>query len=53
MIKYLTKNTDILCNCTLGYQHAMWSEFLGQKINSELVDSILRGGKECIFKVTL
>ena len=51
MLPALTRNTETLCECTNGYQLAMWSEFFGYEIETEIVETVLRGGKECSFKI--
>lgn len=39
------------CDCTLGWQEAAYSEILGRPVKAELEESILRGGKKCIFRI--
>ena len=51
MLPLLSRNTDALCHCTHGYQKAMWSAFFGRPVDSEIVETILWGGKECVFKI--
>lgn len=41
------------CDCTLGWQEATYSEILGRPVKAELEESILRGGKHCIFRITV
>ena len=41
-----------LCNCTLGHEKYIWGEFFNQTIEVELTESILRGGNDCIIKIT-
>ena len=40
-----------LCHCTQGSNRATWSEFFGKPVEVEIVETILRGGKECVFKI--
>lgn len=42
-----------LCYCTIGHEKYMWGEFFNQKIDVELVESLLRGGNDCIIKIKL
>lgn len=51
MSSQLTKNTDALCHCTVGSNKAMWSAFFGKPVQVEIVETILRGGKDCVFKI--
>lgn len=46
----LVKN-PALCHCTQGSNRATWSEFFGKPVEVDIVETILRGGKECVFKI--
>ncbi len=39
------------CDCTLGWQEATYAEILGRPVKAELEESILRGGKKCIYRI--
>jgi predicted hydrocarbon binding protein len=39
------------CDCTLGWQMETYSMILGKPVEAELEESILRGGKRCIFRI--
>ena len=39
------------CDCTLGWQKETYSMILGQPVDAELEESILRGGKRCVFRM--
>lgn len=39
------------CDCTLGWQEEAYSEILGRPVKAELEESILRGGKRCVYKI--
>lgn len=41
------------CDCTLGWQEATYSEILGRRVKAELEESILRGGKRCVYRITV
>jgi len=41
------------CDCTLGWQEAAYSTILGRPVKAELEESILRGGRKCIFRITV
>ena len=49
----LTRNSDALCYCTQGHEKAIWSEFFGKPVDVELVETILRGGSDCVIKLML
>jgi hypothetical protein len=41
------------CDCTLGWQEATYSTILGRPVKAELEESILRGGKKCVYRIKL
>jgi hypothetical protein len=41
------------CDCTLGWQEKTYSEILGRPVKAELEQSILRGGKKCIYRIAI
>ena len=41
------------CDCTLGWQEETYSEILGRPVKAELEESILRGGKRCVYRITI
>jgi hypothetical protein len=41
-----------LCECSLGWQEQAYSTVLGRPVKAELEESILRGGKQCRFRIT-
>lgn len=45
--------SPMLCNCTLGHEKAMWSELFGKPVDVDIVESFLRGGRDCVFKLHL
>lgn len=51
MLPELSRNSEVLCSCTKGYQAAMWEEFFGKPVEVEIVETLLRGGRECVFRV--
>ena len=48
-IRYNTPK--VVCNCSLGWQQHTWEAILGKPVKVELVESVLRGGKRCVFKI--
>lgn len=41
------------CDCTLGWQEAAYSAILGRPAKAELEESILRGGKRCVYRMKI
>jgi hypothetical protein len=41
------------CLCSVGYVREMHEQLLGRPVEVQLVDSVLRGGKRCKFKINL
>ena len=41
------------CACTLGWQEAAYSAILGKPVKAELEESILRGGKRCVYRINV
>jgi hypothetical protein len=39
------------CNCSLGWQQHTWETLLQKKVKVELKESVLRGGKRCVFEI--
>ena len=48
--KLITKNKEMLCHCTQGENRAIWSIFFGKPVDTEIVESFLRGGNDCVIK---
>ena len=46
-------NGEALCYCTQGHEKAIWSKFFGKPVEVELLETKLRGGKDCIIKIIL
>ena len=40
-----------VCECSLGWQQYTYETLLGKKVNVELKESVLRGGKRCVFEI--
>jgi hypothetical protein len=41
------------CYCSVGYVQVMHEKLLNRPVKVELVDSVLKGGKRCQFKITV
>lgn len=48
-----TGTPDLQCRCTLGWQKETYSAILSRPVKAELEESILRGGKRCVFRITI
>jgi predicted hydrocarbon binding protein len=44
--------SPVICNCSLGWQQHTWETFLQRKVKVELKESVLRGGKRCVFEIS-
>lgn len=42
-----------VCNCSLGWQQCTYETLLGKKVRVELKESVLRGGKRCVFEIRI
>jgi hypothetical protein len=51
LISLRTNTPKVACNCSLGWQQHTWETVLGKPVKVELVESVLHGGKRCIFKI--
>jgi hypothetical protein len=47
------KISPTYCFCSVGYVKEMHERMLGRPVEVELVDSVLRGGKRCQFRMTV
>jgi hypothetical protein len=43
----------VVCNCSLGWQQHTWGNFFQKKVKVELKESVLRGGKRCVFEIRI
>jgi predicted hydrocarbon binding protein len=41
------------CNCTLGWQQAVFSTVIGKPVTAEIEETVLRGGIRCSFRITV
>ena len=41
----------VACNCSLGWQQRTWETLLQKKVKVELKETVLRGGKRCVFEI--
>ena len=47
------KTPGYVCDCSLGWQKQTFETVLGKKVDVVIEESVLRGGKRCVFKVTI
>jgi hypothetical protein len=48
---YGANGPGIACNCSLGWQQHTWETFFRKKVTVDLKESVLRGGKRCVFEI--
>ena len=53
MADKLAKDAGALCNCTCGHEMATWSIYFGKPVEVVIVESFLRGGKDCVIKIVV
>jgi predicted hydrocarbon binding protein len=41
------------CDCTLGWQKETYSRILGRPVEAQIEESILRGGKRCVYLIKI
>ena len=41
----------LLCECTKRHEKVCWSSYFGKAVDVEIVESILRGGSDCVIRV--
>jgi hypothetical protein len=42
---------QFLKNCALGWQRHTWETLLQRPVKVELKESVLRGGRRCVFEI--
>lgn len=47
------KISPTYCHCSVGYVREMHQRMLGRAVKVELLDSVLKGGKRCRFRLTV
>lgn len=51
LISRFSNTPKVACNCSLGWQQHTWETLLQKKVKVELKESVLRGGKRCVFEI--
>ena len=51
LISCFNHTPQVACNCSLGWQQHTWETLLQKKVKVELKESVLRGGKRCVFEI--
>lgn len=46
-------SSPVLCSCTLGFHETLWNTMFERPVAAELLESFLRGGNCCSYKITL
>lgn len=44
-------HTPNLCNCSEGFAERMFSKVLGKQVKARVIESVLRGGKHCVYEI--
>ncbi len=47
------KVSKSICQCSVGWQSQTYETILGQSVKAECIESVIRGGKKCIFEIKL
>ncbi|HLP77895.1 MAG TPA: hypothetical protein VK327_13360 [Candidatus Paceibacterota bacterium] len=53
LISRLNNTPKAACNCSLGWQTHTWETLLQKKVKVELKETVLRGGKRCVFEIRI
>jgi len=48
-----SQTPKVVCNCSLGWQRQTWETVLQKSVTVELKESVLRGGKRCVFQIQI
>ena len=51
LISVAQNTPPVACQCSLGWQQHTWETLLQKKVRVELKESVLRGGKRCVFEI--
>ncbi len=46
-------HTPNLCNCSEGFAERMFSKVLERPVKARVIESVLRGGKHCVYEIVL
>ena len=49
--EYIAEHGERLCECTKAHEEYTWSVFFGKPVQVEIVESFLRGGRDCVIKM--
>ena len=47
------KTNPLICYCSEGFAELMFSKILEKKVSAEVISSIHRGNKNCIYKISI
>ena len=51
LISVQQHTSPAVCDCSLGWQKHTWETFLERPVRVEMKETVLRGGKRCIFEI--
>lgn len=53
LVRAAAVQTPNLCNCSEGFAERMFSKVLEKQVRVRVIESILRGGKHCVYEIML
>lgn len=53
MAPQLNVDKSKLCNCTKEHERQLWCEFFGTDVRVEILESLNRGGSDCVIEIIL
>ena len=51
LISRFNHTPQVACHCSIGWQQHAWETLLQRPVRVELKESVLRGGKRCVFEI--
>jgi hypothetical protein len=51
LISMAEHTPEVVCNCSLGWHRETWETVTTKRVQVELKESVLRGGKRCVFQI--
>lgn len=53
LVRSAAVDTANLCNCSEGFAERMFGKVYGRQVKARVVESVLRGGRHCVYEVTV
>lgn len=51
LISMTERTPEVVCNCSQGWHRETWETVTTKKVQVALKESVLRGGKRCVFQI--